>query len=156
MKPKATSLAFGVVLGGPGRAWVDDLELLVDGKPLRSVRKSSNLWKLAVDSAGHAVGDPVPLTTGSSLYIQPALSRDGTKLVFASHPIGLSLVDLKTGELTHLAAKLGEVGLPVFGGSGQNVYLVGWSAKGDTTSDYEVSVADGAVRTLFDSSMGGI
>ncbi|MEM9595915.1 MAG: S41 family peptidase, partial [Acidobacteriota bacterium] len=31
---KAKSLAFGALLQGPGRVWLDDLELRVDGKPL--------------------------------------------------------------------------------------------------------------------------
>ena len=39
IKPEAKQLVFGVLLSGTGKAWADDLQLLVDGKPVWDVRK---------------------------------------------------------------------------------------------------------------------
>jgi C-terminal processing protease CtpA/Prc len=37
LDPEARTVAFGAVLKGEGRVWLDDLEVLVDGKPLATV-----------------------------------------------------------------------------------------------------------------------
>ena len=34
LKPEASTLAFGVLSAGTGKMWADDLQLLVDGKPV--------------------------------------------------------------------------------------------------------------------------
>jgi C-terminal processing protease CtpA/Prc len=39
IKPEAKQLVFGVLLSGTGKAWADDLQLLVDGKPIWDVPK---------------------------------------------------------------------------------------------------------------------
>jgi C-terminal processing protease CtpA/Prc len=36
--PTGRQLVFGVLLGGTGKAWVDDLQLLVDGKPVGDIK----------------------------------------------------------------------------------------------------------------------
>ena len=38
--PEATRLFFGVLLAGTGKAWADDLQLLVDGKPVWEASKA--------------------------------------------------------------------------------------------------------------------
>jgi hypothetical protein len=39
LHPEAQRLVFGVLLAGTGKAWVDDLQLLVDGKPVWETKK---------------------------------------------------------------------------------------------------------------------
>jgi len=39
LNPEAREFVFGVVLAGTGKAWVDDLQLLVDGQPIARVPK---------------------------------------------------------------------------------------------------------------------
>jgi C-terminal processing protease CtpA/Prc len=39
LSPEARELVFGIVLSGTGKAWVDDLQLLVDGQPIARVPK---------------------------------------------------------------------------------------------------------------------
>jgi hypothetical protein len=39
LSPKGREVVFGVVLAGTGKAWVDDLQLLVDGQPITRVPK---------------------------------------------------------------------------------------------------------------------
>jgi hypothetical protein len=39
VKPEARELFFGFLLGGPGKAWADDLQLLVDKKPVWAAPK---------------------------------------------------------------------------------------------------------------------
>jgi C-terminal processing protease CtpA/Prc len=43
LNPKATKLFFGFLLGGPGKAWADDLQLLIDGKPVANALKMEAL-----------------------------------------------------------------------------------------------------------------
>ncbi|HEY1936487.1 MAG TPA: hypothetical protein VGJ33_00965 [Candidatus Angelobacter sp.] len=38
--PEANQLSFGVLINGTGKLWADDLELLVDGKPVWNAPKS--------------------------------------------------------------------------------------------------------------------
>jgi hypothetical protein len=40
---EANKLFFGVLLAGTGKAWADDLQLLVDGKPIREAPKAERL-----------------------------------------------------------------------------------------------------------------
>ena len=48
LKPEAKLLVFGVLSSGTGKAWVDDLQLLVDGKPIQDVPKVERP-KIALD-----------------------------------------------------------------------------------------------------------
>ena len=126
---------------------------------LSSAEESSNIWKLSVDSSGRAVGKPVPVTTGSSVNISPALSRDGTTLVFASRQSGvweLQLMNMATGALTHLAARLPYLAAPVFNGTGERIDYIGQSPDSQTNSDYELAVKGGVPVTIFEKSQGGI
>ena len=48
LDPDANQLSFGVLLSGAGKAWADDLQLLIDGKPIWEVPKAEKL-KTALD-----------------------------------------------------------------------------------------------------------
>jgi len=126
---------------------------------LSTAEESSNIWKLAVDSSGHAVGKPVPLTTGSSVNINPALSKDGTNLVFASRQSGLwelEMMNTATGALNHLGIRLPYLASPAFNAAGDKVDYVGKSPDSETSSDYELPVQGGVPVTIFGKSQGGI
>lgn len=64
-----------------------------------------------------------------------ALSRDGKSPIFASNQPGVHCIDLKTGELVHLAENLGLISRPVFG-EDDKIYCTGRSLAGKTRSDF--------------------
>jgi len=126
---------------------------------LSSVEDSSTIWKLKMDSFGHALDKPVPLTTGSGLDIQPVLSKDGKTLAFASRQAGLwelRTMDLATGALNHVGPRLPYLATPVFNGPGDRINYIGQSPDSKTRADYEVQVEGGVPETLFENAVGGI
>lgn len=126
---------------------------------LSTAEESSTIWKLAVDSSGHAVGKPIPLKTGSSVNINPALSKDGTNLVFAARESGLwelQMMNTATGALNHLGIRLPYLASPAFNGAGDKIDYVGKSPDNELSSDYELPVKGGVPSTIFAKSSGGI
>jgi len=126
---------------------------------LSAAEESSNIWKLTVDSSGHALGKPVALTTGSSVNINPALSKDGTNLAFASRQSGLwelQMMDMATGAFNRPGIRLPQLASPTFNAAGDKVGYVGKSPDSETTSDYELPVKGGVPVTIFEKSLGGI
>ena len=43
LKPEALRVVFGALLSGPGKVWVDDLQILVDGKPVSEAPKRERI-----------------------------------------------------------------------------------------------------------------
>jgi Tol biopolymer transport system component len=126
---------------------------------LSVVEESSTIWKLKVDPSGHAVDKPVPLTTGSAVSIQPALSKDGKTLAFASRQSGLwelQTMDLATGALNHLGPRLPFLATPVFNGPGDRIDYIGQAPDSKSRSNYEEQVKGGVPEKLFDNAAGGI
>ena len=126
---------------------------------LSNVEEVSTIWKLRVDSSGHALDKPVPLTTGSAVDIQPALSKDGKTLAFASRQSGLwelQTMDLATGALNHLGPRLPYLATPVFSGPGDRIHYIGQAPDSKSRSAYEIQVKGGVPEMLFESAVGGI
>jgi len=126
---------------------------------LSSVEDSSTIWKLRVDSSGHAIDKPAALTTGDAVDIQPALSKDAKTLAFASRASGLwelQTMDLATGALNHLGPRLPYLATPVFNGPGDRINYIGQLSNSNTRSNYEVKVKGGVPETLFENVAGGI
>jgi hypothetical protein len=63
VNPDATNLFFGVLLAGTGKAWADDFQLLVDGKPVWDVPKAERA-KTALDS-DHQFDDGSSVTSAN-------------------------------------------------------------------------------------------
>ena len=143
-----------------GPAKITHASAALDGRiVLSTAEESSNIWKLAVDSSGHSVGKPVPLTSGSSVNINPALSKDGTNLVFASRQSGLwelQVMNTATGALIHPGIRLPSLAAPVFNAAGDKIDYVGKSPDSEASSDYELPVKGGVPVTIFEKSLGGI
>src|SRR5208283_2199339 len=126
---------------------------------LSTLEQSSNIWKLRVDSSGHAEGKAVPLTTGFSVNINPMLSKDGTTLVFASRQSGfweLQMMNMATGAVTHVGTRLPYLATPVFDGAGDKIDYVGQSPDSETKSDFELAIQGGVPVTIFEKLQGGI
>src|SRR5579859_4286129 len=69
LKSEARKLYFGALLAGPGKLWVDDLELLVDGKPVAAAPKFE-LPKTALDlDQAFDNGSGITLTALSKIQI---------------------------------------------------------------------------------------
>ncbi len=130
------------------------------GRIILSVEEqSSNLWMLKLDSSGHATGSPAPLRAGSLVNYEPTLSKDGKKVVFIARESGaweLQLIDIASGLLTHLSARLPYLRDPVFNSKGDKIYYSGQLPGAEGKSDYELPL-DGAVpQTVLEKSLGGL
>jgi Tol biopolymer transport system component len=96
-----------------------------------AVESSSNLWRLAVDRQGHALGNPVAITTGRSACVQPVLSRDGRSVAFvelhAVHGFGhpseseLLVMNLSDRSILPVTRRSGWIGSPVFDAPGDAI-----------------------------------
>lgn len=64
----ATSLVFGAYLQGTGKAWVDDLELLVDGEPIQNAPFRDRAAEAKTETI--EPGPPLPLSALSDLQVE--------------------------------------------------------------------------------------
>ena len=87
---EGTSQAPEVLLRGlppAGASQIRTCSVSENGLRLLHVRRvnHANLWRLALDRAGHA---PAPLTKGTSYYGRPQISNDSQWIVFSGGPLG--------------------------------------------------------------------
>jgi hypothetical protein len=61
LKPEGRSLAYGVLMVGAGKLWADDLELLVDGKPVWEAPKSERHKTILDSDTEFNAGSKIPL-----------------------------------------------------------------------------------------------
>ena len=126
---------------------------------LSSVEDNSTIWKVRVDSSGHALDQPVAITPTNVLNIQPALSKNGKTLAFASRQSGvweLEIMDLASGSLTHVGPRLPYLASPGFNGRGDRINYIGQLPDSNSRSNFEVPVKGGVPETLFENAVGGI
>jgi C-terminal processing protease CtpA/Prc len=69
VKDEGTRLYFGVLLVGTGRVWADDLQLLVDGKPVWEVPKAEHKKTIVELDQGFDGGSGISLTGLSQIQI---------------------------------------------------------------------------------------
>ena len=126
---------------------------------LSAEEQSSNIWTLKVDSSGHAVGNPVPLKTGSLVNYQPTISKDGKNILFIARESGaweLQLINLGSSLLTHLSVRLRYLRDPVFNSKGDKVYYSGQLPGSENKSDYELPLVSAVPQTVLEKSLGGL
>ena len=126
---------------------------------LSAEEQSSTVWMLKVDSSGHAIGNPVPLKTGSLSTYQPAISKDGRKVVFVARESGAweaQVITLATGALTHLQVRLPYLWHPVFNAAGDRITYIGQLPDSESRSDYELAIDSGVPTTLLEKSLGAV
>ncbi len=73
LHPNATSLYFGVLLAGTGKAWADDLQLLVDGKPIAEAP--------IAEKAKTAIDNDHEFDSGSKIFLTELTEAQKTTLV---------------------------------------------------------------------------
>ena len=126
------------------------------GRTVFTSRESgSTLWRLAIDAAGRAQGDPVEIRTGWSACWSPRLSKDGRNLAYvAVHMVGMvghetssesevRVMDLVTGITTPVARTSAYLDLPVFNAAGDRLTFTDFSKPGGRVM--EISIHGGAV-----------
>jgi Tol biopolymer transport system component len=89
-----------------------------------SLRFSNSIWLLPLDARGQAGSEIQRITEGSAYDATPAVSRDGTKLVFTSGRLGnrdLWIKDLKTGREAALTSTPLDEASPAISADGTKV-----------------------------------
>jgi Tol biopolymer transport system component len=131
-----------------------------DGRIILSAQEEgSSVWMLKVNSSGHAAGSPVPLKTSSLVNYEPTLSKDGKNVAFVARESGnweLQLINLASGSLTHLSARLPHLRSPVFNSKGDRVYYSGQVPDSQRISDYELPLESAIPQTVLEKSLGGL
>jgi len=131
-----------------------------DGRTILSAEElSSNIWILKLDSAGRAIGSPVPLKSSSLVNYEPSLSKDGKNLVFVARESGaweLQIMDLASGALTHLSVRLPYLRAPLFNPTGDKVYYSGQLPGMQQPSDYVMPLKSAVPQTVLETSLGEI
>jgi Tol biopolymer transport system component len=125
---KPEQITFGTELEVPS-------SLRADGSLVFSVRRATiDLWQLPLSEAALAtVGDPKRLTNDEFEELQPSISMDGRKLVFASDTLGSSadvwLKDLESGEETPLVSTTAEEYAPIISARGDAIAYCTYDGK---------------------------
>ena len=70
IKPEGRQLAFGVLISGSGTVWADDLELLVDGKPIAAAPKAARLETVLDSDTEFDRGSKITLHWLSPIQVQ--------------------------------------------------------------------------------------
>lgn len=68
--PETRSLVFGFLMGGTGKAWADDLQILVDGRPLWTTPKAPRLRTVLDRDHEYDGGSRIALSELSDVQIQ--------------------------------------------------------------------------------------
>ena len=70
LQPNATQIYFGFLMAGTGKAWADDLELLVDGKPVWDAPKAEKPKTILDNDHEFDAGSRVALSTLTPVQVQ--------------------------------------------------------------------------------------